>query len=52
MRERAFVMVPLAEIAPDFVGDLSQYDFVDDVAGVVKLDLTFEDVLKSYKETE
>lgn len=50
MTERAFVMVPLLEIAPELVGDITQYRFVDDVDGVVKTELNFEELLISYRD--
>jgi 2-amino-4-hydroxy-6-hydroxymethyldihydropteridine diphosphokinase len=50
MNERAFVIVPLAEIAPKLVGDISSYEFVDNIDGVVKLDEDFEDIIDSYRE--
>jgi len=50
MNERAFVIIPLAEIAQDFVGDIENYEFVDSVDGVKKLDENFEDIIASYKE--
>ncbi len=51
-RERAFVMVPLNEIAPEMTGDLDNYDFVDTVEGVVQLDLNFDDIIESYRERD
>ena len=50
MNERAFVIIPLAEIAPELVGDISNYEFVDSVDGVKKLDENFEDIIASYRE--
>lgn len=50
MKERAFVMVPLLEIAPEFVGDISEYEFVDSIDGVERLDKNFDDIINSYKE--
>jgi 2-amino-4-hydroxy-6-hydroxymethyldihydropteridine diphosphokinase len=52
MNERAFVMVPLSEIAPEVVGDLGSYAFVDDVSAVKRLDLDFDRLLDSYKAFE
>ncbi len=50
MRERAFVMVPLAEVAADLVGELSQYEFVDSIKKVKKIDMNFDDLIASYRE--
>lgn len=50
MNERAFVIVPLAEIAPDLVKDFSSYDFVDSIDGVKKLEKNFNDIIDSYKD--
>ena len=50
MKDRAFVMVPLAEIAPEIVGDLAQYSFVDSVNEVIKTEFTFDDIIESYRE--
>ncbi|MFN8016440.1 MAG: 2-amino-4-hydroxy-6-hydroxymethyldihydropteridine diphosphokinase [Acidimicrobiia bacterium] len=52
MNERAFVIVPLHEIAPDLVGDISGYQFVDSIDGIKKLDKNFDDIIKSYKEID
>lgn len=52
MKERAFVMVPLNEIAPELVGDLSQYTFVDSLEGVVKTEFNFDDIIESYRERD
>ena len=49
MNERAFVIVPLNEIAPEVVGDITTYKFVDDMKGVKKLDNNFDSVIASYK---
>lgn len=49
MNERAFVIIPLNEIAPNIVGDLATYTFVDDVEKVKKLELNFESMISSYK---
>lgn len=50
MYERAFVLVPLAEIAPELVGDLDQYSLVDNIKDVKKLEFDFEKIIESYKE--
>ena len=50
MKERAFVMVPLREIDPELVGSLDDYEFVDDLDGIKKLDFDFEKIIESYRE--
>lgn len=50
MNERAFVMVPLSEIAPQLVGDLSQYSFVDSVKDVVRTELDFTSIIANFAE--
>lgn len=50
MKERAFVMVPLAEIAPKLVGELSQYTFVDSLSDVIRTDLDFASIIANFSE--
>lgn len=50
MYERAFVLVPLAEIAPEIVGDIGQYKLIDKIEEVKMLDLGFAEIIESYKE--
>lgn len=52
MNQRAFVIIPLSEIAPDVAGDLANYEFVDSVEGVVQLEENFDHILKSYKDID
>ncbi len=52
MNERAFVIVPLSKIAPEKVKPIDEYDFVDSIEGVVELDLNFDSIIDSYKETD
>ena len=50
MNERAFVLVPLSEIAPELVGDIKEYNLVDSTDGVQKLDFNFDKIIASYRE--
>lgn len=49
MNERAFVIVPLSEIAPEYVGNLGKYTFIDSIDKVVKLEDNFDELIASYK---
>jgi 2-amino-4-hydroxy-6-hydroxymethyldihydropteridine diphosphokinase len=51
MYERAFVLVPLNEIAPELVGDISSYSLVDNLEEVKKLEINFKKIIDSYKES-
>lgn len=49
MNERAFVIVPLSEIEPELVGNIDDYDFIDDKSKVKRLDHNFDAIISSYK---
>lgn len=51
MFERAFVLIPLNEIAPEIVGDISKYQLVDNISDVKKLDFDFNKIIDSYRES-
>ena len=50
--ERAFVLVPLKELAPDVVGDINKYTLVDTIDGVVETEYDLGEFLNKFIRDE
>ena len=46
--ERAFVLVPLKELAPELVGDIEKFELVDEISGVIETEYSLSTHLKKY----